>query len=187
LARALASYVRSILSGASPVDRYLNGKRDALSEQARKGLEIFRGKGNCIACHIGPNFTDDRFHNTGVAWRGGKLRDLGRFVVTGKVADQGAFKTPTLREVAQTAPYMHDGSLASLEQVVEFYNRGGNPNSWQDPEVRPLKLTADEKRALVAFLESLSGTVREGTSRALACSNCNLWEIADLKTRARSY
>ncbi len=167
LARALASYVRTILAGDSPVDRYLNGKSKALSEEARRGLEIFRGKGNCTACHVDPNFSDERFHNTGVAWRGGELHDPGRFAVTGKEADRGAFKTPTLREVACTAPYMHDGSLGSLEEVIEFYDRGGNPNSWLDPESHPLHLTSEEKQALVAFLKALTGTIQEGTCCSL--------------------
>ena len=127
VAKALASYVRTLLSGHSRFDRYFNGEREALSEDARQGLEIFRGKGNCRACHVGPNFTDERFHNTGVAWPEGELLDPGRFAVTGKEADRGAFKTPTLREVALTAPYMHDGSIATLENVIEFYTRGGNP------------------------------------------------------------
>ncbi len=162
ISRALASYVRTILSGDSPLDRYLNGESQALSDMARRGLEIFRGKGNCTACHVGPNFSDERFHDTGVAWRGGILRDPGRCAVTGKEADRGAFKTPTLREVARTAPYMHDGSIATLEDVIEFYNRGGNANPNLDPEIHPLHLTADEKQALVAFLRSLSGAVQEG-------------------------
>ena len=162
LARSLASYVRTILSGHSPVDRYLNGERNALSDQARQGLNLFRGKANCTACHLGPNFTDERFHNTGIAWRDGQWLDSGRFAVSGKAADHGAFKTPTLREIAQTAPYMHDGSLATLEEVIEFYDRGGNPNAYLDPELRPLRLTAEEKQALAAFLRALSGTIREG-------------------------
>jgi len=162
LAKALASYVRTILSGDSSFDRYLNGERDALSEREREGLRIFRSKGNCTACHVGPNFTDERFHNTGIAWRDGELLDPGRFEVTGKEDDRGAFKTPTLREIAQTAPYMHDGSVATLEEVIEFYNRGGNTNLYLDPELRPLHLTAEEKKSLLAFLKSLSGTVQEG-------------------------
>jgi cytochrome c peroxidase len=162
LARALASYVRTILSGNAPIDRYLNGDREALSEEARRGLNLFRGKANCTACHVGPNFTDERFHNSGVAWRDGQWLDPGRFVVTGKEADRGAFKTPTLREIARTAPYMHDGSLATLEEVIEFYNRGGNANPYLDPELRPLNLSADEKKALLAFLQSLSGQIQEG-------------------------
>ncbi len=162
LARALASYVRTILSGDSPFDRYINGDRDALSAEANLGLKSFRGKGNCVSCHVGPNLTDERFHNTGVAWRGGKLLDTGRFAVTGKEKDHGAFKTPSLREIARTPPYMHDGSLASLEEVIEFYNRGGRVNPWLDPEIHPLHLTTEEEKALIAFLQSLSGTVREG-------------------------
>lgn len=166
LSHALASYLRTILSGDAPVDRYTNGDREALSEQARQGLDIFRGKGNCIACHIGPNFTDERFHNTGVAWRDGHLLDSGRFAVTGKEADRGAFKVPTLREVARTAPYMHDGSLASLSDVVDFYDRGANANPYIDPELRPLHLSDDEKKALMTFLmEALSGEVQEGQLR----------------------
>lgn len=161
LARALASYVRTILSGDSPVDRYVNGERDALSEKECQGLAIFRGKGNCAACHLGPSFTDERFHNTGVAWRNGALLDLGRFVVSGNDADRGAFKTPTLREVARTAPYMHDGSLTTLEDVIELYDRGGNPNPHLDPELHLLRLSPEEKQALVAFLKSLTGTVAE--------------------------
>jgi len=167
LAQALASFVRSILSGDSPVDRYLNGDTGALSPAARRGFDIFRGKANCTACHLGPNFTDEQFHNTGVAWRDGKLLDTGRFAVTGKEGDQGAFKTPTLREVARTFPYMHDGSLATLAQVIDFYNRGGNPNPHLDPELHPLKLTPQEKQALLAFLKALNGTVHSaGLSKA---------------------
>ena len=167
LSRALASYVRTILSGDSPMDRYASGDPQALSAQAQEGLRLFRGKGNCTACHLGPNFTDEQFHNTGVAWRDTKLLDSGRFAVTGKESARGAFKTPTLREVARTAPYMHDGSLATLEEVIEFYDRGGNPNPYLDPELHPLKLTPEEKLALVAFLKALSGTVHEaGPSEA---------------------
>ena len=165
LARALASYVRTILSGDAPVDHYLNGDRAALSEQAREGLQIFRGKGNCTACHLGPNFTDERFHNIGVAWRNGKLLDAGRYGVTGKESDRGAFKTPTLREVARTGPYMHDGTIATLEDVIEFYNRGGNCNPYLDPELHALNLTVQERQALLAFLRSLSGDLRDDFAR----------------------
>jgi cytochrome c peroxidase len=116
-------------------------------------LQIFR-RGNCTACHVGPNFTDERLHNTGVAWREGKLTDIG--------AGQGNFKTPTLREVARTAPYMHDGRLATLEQVVDFYSDGGRANPGLDPEIRRLNLSSEEKRTLAAFLRSLTGRPREG-------------------------
>ena len=163
LAWALASYVRSILAGNSPVDRFRRGDRSALSPEEAEGLRIFVGKGNCTACHVGPNLTDEEFHNTGVAWREGRFTDPGRFRVTGLDEHQGSFKTPTLRELPRTAPYMHDGSIGSLEEVVDFYDRGGNTNPSLDDDIRPLGLTADEKRALVAFLRALSGSVREGT------------------------
>ncbi len=162
LAFALASYVRTILSGNSPYDRYLSGERDALSVQAEKGMQIFRGKGNCTACHLGPGLTDERFHNTGVAWCNDRLLDEGRFEVTGKLEHRGAFKTPTLREIDRTAPYMHDGSLDSLEEVIEFYSHGGNPNPYLDSEVRPINLTEDEKINLLAFLRAQRGVVQDG-------------------------
>jgi cytochrome c peroxidase len=176
LSRTLASYVRSIVSGNSPYDRFVNGDRTALSTVEQAGLQIFRSKGNCTACHVGPTFTDERLHNTGIAWAGGAGRtgeagraqgageflDAGRAAVTGKLEDRGAFKTPTLREVARTAPYMHDGSKPTLDAVVDFYNDGGRPNPNLDPELRPLHLTIDEKQAVVAFLKSLSGAIREG-------------------------
>ncbi len=163
LAKALASYVRTILSGNAPIDRYLYGDRDALTERQRQGLGLFRGKAGCTACHLGPTFSDEQFHNTGVAWRDGRLLDQGRFGVTSEDEDRGAFKTPTLREVPRTAPYMHDGSITTLEEVIEFYDRGGNPNPTLDRRVRPLNLTAAEKGDLLAFLRVLSGEIREGT------------------------
>jgi cytochrome c peroxidase len=171
LSRALATYIRSIMSGNSPYDRYINGDRTALSPDAERGLQIFRGKGNCTACHVGPNFTDERFHNTGVAWRSvasgigvvigaptpSAPLDEGRAAITGNVQERGAFKTPTLREVARTSPYMHDGSISSLEDVVDYYDRGGNKNATLDPELRPLALTILEKERLIAFLRELAG------------------------------
>jgi cytochrome c peroxidase len=162
VALALAAYVRTIQAGDSPYDRYITGRRDALSAPARRGLDIFRGKGGCTACHVGPTFSDEEFHNTGVAWRTGVLTDEGRARVTRAAADRGAFKTPTLREVARTAPYMHDGSVATLAEVVAFYNRGGAPNPGLDSQLRPLALTPVEQQELVAFLRSLSGTRRDG-------------------------
>jgi len=151
---ALASYVRTIRSGDSRFDRYAAGKSGALNEQEKAGLALFRGKARCSACHAGPNFSDENFHNTGIAWKDGRLSDDG--------AGEGKFKVPTLREVARTAPYMHDGSIATLEDVVEYYDRGGNVNPGLDEDLHPLHLLAEERRALVAFLRSLSGTIREG-------------------------
>jgi cytochrome c peroxidase len=165
LARALAGYVRTILSGDSPVDRYFGGDSKALPPEALEGLRLFRGKAHCTACHFGSTFTDERFHNTGVAWRNGVWLDAGRVAVTGNEADRGAFKTPTLRDVARTAPYMHDGSIMTLDAVVEFYDRGGNGNPNLDTELRPLGLTSQEKQELLAFLGAISGSVVEGPSR----------------------
>jgi cytochrome c peroxidase len=150
LSRALASFVRSILSGNSPYDRFINGDRTALTPDQQAGLRVFRRKGNCTACHVGPNLSDERVHNTGVAWRVDHLADHG--------AGNGAFKTPTLREVSRTAPYMHDGSLPSLHDVIEFSDGGGRSNPWRDPEFRSLRLTSIERTQLASFLQSLNGT-----------------------------
>lgn len=154
ITNGLASYVRSILSADARFDRYLFGDRDALTADERRGLEVFRGKGNCVACHVGPNFTDEQLHNTGVAFLDGDPIDTG-----GGVAN---FKTPTLREVARSAPYMHDGSLATLEAVVDFYSDGGRPNPNLDREIAPRNLTQPDKHSLIAFLRALSGTVVDG-------------------------
>jgi cytochrome c peroxidase len=162
LSRALASYVRSILSGNSPYDRFATGDRSALTKEQQLGLQLFRGKGNCSACHVGPNFTDEQFHNTGVTWHDGQLADEGRFEVTANPQDRGAFKTPTLREITRTGPYMHDGSMATLEQVIAFYSDGGRANPFLDSEIRPRSFTPEEQRALLAFLASLTGEVRQG-------------------------
>jgi cytochrome c peroxidase len=154
LARALASFERVLLRGDSHVDRFHRGNLAALTEAERHGLWLYESKGGCWRCHRGPNFTDEQYHNTGVAW-GKEPLDLGRYAVTKKDADRGRFKTPTLRGVALTAPYMHDGSLATLEDVVAFYNQGGGANPCLDPALTPLGLTKDEIRDLVAFLKAL--------------------------------
>ena len=159
VALALASYVRTLRSGNSAFDKVQNNPEFALSAEAQRGLELFFGKASCFSCHSGPNFTDEEFHNTGVSWGAG---DPGRFKVTRNDKDYGAFKTPTLREIERTAPYMHDGSIETLERVIDFYDRGGNPNPHMDMRVRPLFLITEEKRALLAFLKSLSGTMYDG-------------------------
>jgi cytochrome c peroxidase len=154
--------VRTIRSGDSRFDRYAAGRADSLNALEKAGLQLFRGKGGCAGCHIGSNFTDERFHNTGVAWKAGSLIDEGRFLVSENPRDRGAFKTPTLRDVARTAPYMHDGSLATLDDVIEFYSEGGRANPNLDARITPRQFSPDEKRALVAFLQSLTGTIVEG-------------------------
>jgi cytochrome c peroxidase len=152
-ARALASYLRTLMAADASRDRFGAGDTAALSPLARQGFTLFNGRAGCADCHAGPTLSDGEFHNTGVSWGEG---DPGRFRVTGDSADLGAFQTPTLRDVARTAPYMHDGSLLTLEDVVDFYDRGGRSNSYQDPAIRPLELTTRERRTLRAFLRALS-------------------------------
>ncbi len=158
IVQAIAAFERTVLSGSSPFDRYQAGDQSAISEAAKRGHEIFRDKARCETCHSGFNFTDEKFHNLGVGWdaKEGKFKDEGRFTVTGNEQDKGAFKTPSLRAaLTKTAPYMHDGSLATLEEVIEFYNKGGEKNPYLDKDIRPLKLTAQEKADLIEFLKSL--------------------------------
>ena len=162
LVEAVATFVRAQLSADSAADRYAAGDTSALTPTAQRGRELFYGKARCGVCHAGPLFTDEDFHNTGVAWQDGELLDVGRFDVSGKEDDRGAFKTPTLREVARTAPYMHDGSLATLADVIKFYDRGGNPNPYLDAALRPRRLTSEEQQALITFLHALSGTGQDG-------------------------
>lgn len=148
MAKAIAAYERTILSGNAPYDKYKAGQQDALSENALRGMKLFFGKANCSACHSGPNFTDNAFHNIGV-----KSDDEGRAAISKIGGDKGAFKTPTVRDIARTGPYMHDGSLTTLEEVVEHYNKGGTPNEFLDEEIYALKLTDQEKADLVAFMK----------------------------------
>ena len=156
VAKALATYERTVLSGNSPYDRWKNGRKNAMTAQQIRGKDLFFGKARCDACHEGINFTTNAYHNLGIG-TDKPNPDEGRFVVTHNPADWGAFKTPTLREIARTAPYMHDGSLKTLDEVVEFYNKGGIENKNLDKTVRALKLTEQEKKELVAFLQALSG------------------------------
>ncbi len=171
--KAIASFERTVISANSPFDRYFyGGEETALSEVARRGLEIFRNpeKGNCTACHVLGLFTDNLFHNIGVGvGEDGELTDLGRFEVTGKDSDRGAFKTTSLRNIALTAPYMHDGNLKTLAEVIDFYVGGGNSNPHLDPQLKvltPLTETGEEnwsRSDLVAFLESLTGEIPPNT------------------------
>jgi cytochrome c peroxidase len=154
VSRALASYLRTVRTADTPVDRYAAGDTTALSPPARRGRTLFLGRGGCADCHSGPTFTDERFHNTGVAVG---TRDTGRYAVTRDAADLGRFRTPTLRRIANTAPYMHDGSIPSLERVIEFYDGGGRASPNLDRDIRPLHLSAAEKADLLAFLHALGG------------------------------
>lgn len=161
VAAALADYVRTRRSGNAPYDRWRYAReRQAVSADAKLGSDIFFFKGRCAMCHAGFNFSDGRFHNLGVGWNAATqtFADEGRLAVTHEPRDLGAFKTPALREVSRHAPYMHDGSLATLRDVVEFYNRGGIPNPRQSLRIVPLGLTAGEMDALVAFLHTLDGS-----------------------------
>ena len=155
LARALAQFVRGLVLGDSPVDRFRAADAAALTPEERIGLWVYESKGRCWKCHSGPNFSDEDFHSTGVGVRDG-VAEPGRMAVTGDAADRGRFKTPSLRGVARTAPYMHDGSLATLADVVEFYRKGGEPHAELDARLEPLDLTEREAAGLVAFLEALS-------------------------------
>lgn len=167
VAKAIASFERTLVSADSPFDRYYYGHDEtALSESAKRGLVVFMSpeKGNCAACHeIGKNyalFTDNKFHNIGVGVKNEQPTDLGRYLVTKNDADRGAFRTPSLRNVAVTGPYMHDGSLKTLKEVVDFYIGGGNSNPYLDKRVKPLDfLSGQERSDLVSFLESLTGDV----------------------------
>ena len=157
--QAIAAFERTLLSGTTAFDRYeWNGEKTALSGSAVRGIALFRGKARCSTCHIGTNFTDEEFHNLGAGERAGQS-DPGRAAVTKKPEDFGKFKTPTLRNITLTAPYMHDGSLATLEDVIAFYDSGGRPNPNLDKEMKPLQLTDGEKADLLEFLKSLTGTV----------------------------
>ena len=183
IAQAIASFERTLISVEAPIDRFLAGDTKAISAAAQRGWELFNGKARCNTCHghVGafPLFTDEQYHNIGVAAKEVSFEDLarqvqqhpeqldklthapgvnqlGRFLITKEQKDIGAFKTTHLRNVAKTAPYMHDGSEATLALVIDFYNRGGNPNPFLDGGMRPLALTAAEKADLVALLETFT-------------------------------
>ena len=158
VARAIAAYVRTIVSGDAPYDRFVAGDRAAMSVSAQRGRAVFETKAGCVRCHVGFNFTDEGYRNIGVGMDR-PTPDLGRFVVTKQDADKGAFKTPTLRDVARRAPYMHDGSLATLADVVAYYDRGGVSNPWLSSDIRALGLTAEERADLVEFLQALTGRI----------------------------
>ncbi|HRD56106.1 MAG TPA: cytochrome c peroxidase [Parachlamydiaceae bacterium] len=155
IVQAIATFERTVLSGNSPYDRYKAGDETAMTKEQIEGYRIFKKVG-CNNCHTEPLFTDGRFLNIGVGMTAEKP-DLGRYDITKDPKDYGAFKTPTLRESAKSPPYMHDGSEKTLEDVIDYYDRGGNPNKNLHPLMKPLHLTEQDKKALKAFIEALNG------------------------------
>jgi cytochrome c peroxidase len=152
---ALLAFQRMLVSAESAYDMFLLGDADALPPLALEGLELFNGKAGCNSCHTGVLLSDEAFHNIGLYE---VYPDKGRFRFTHLPEDDGKFKTPGLRNVAYTAPYMHDGSMRSLDEVLAHYNAGGNPHPLKSPLIRPLGLQENELVALKAFLMALSDT-----------------------------
>ncbi len=153
VAKAIAAFERTVVTTDSPFDRYVKGDKNALTPLEKKGLEIFNGKGHCTACHWGGYFSDGRFHNLAVKPIDPAKPDEGRFAITKNKSDMGAFKTPTIRDVALRPPYMHNGSEKTLEDVVDLYDKGGRTGDNNlSPLILPLGLTKYEKKALVAFM-----------------------------------
>ena len=146
VAEAIAAFERTVVTTDSRFDRYVRGDHGALTALEKQGLEIFNGKGHCTACHWGPNFSDGRFHNIGVAEKDPKNPDQGRYVVTKNPRDMGAFKTPTVRDAARRAPYLHNGSEKTLESLIDFYDRGGGKDPNLDPLMVPLGLSRSRRR-----------------------------------------
>ncbi|WP_458412651.1 cytochrome c peroxidase [Schinkia sp. CFF1] len=153
IAKAIAAFERTITITDTRFDRFLAGETNALNKQEIEGMKLFAGKANCLSCHAGQTLTDNSFHNLGMEG------DDGRFTVTKQEEDKGKFKTPALRGVAHTGPFMHNGSLATLKDVVNYYNEGGGNHPNKDPLIKPINLTDQEVNSLVAFLESMSGEV----------------------------
>jgi len=157
ISKAIAAFVRTLISGDSPFDKYVSGYKSALSESALRGMKLFfSDRLKCSVCHSGPNFTDEKYHSNG-----SKIDtvnpDLGRYLVTNKDSDKWKFRTPTLRDSSRTSPYMHNGSIKGLNALIDFYNEGGIRNSNQSPIIKPLNLTEEEKVDLKKFLRSLTG------------------------------
>jgi cytochrome c peroxidase len=166
IARAIAAFERTVVTGPAPYDRWLAGEKTAMAPAAVRGLGLFNGKGHCSPCHSGPTFSDQGYHNIGVGM-GKKNPDLGREAVSKDPHDRGRFKTPGLRSCALAPPYLHDGSEQTLADVIEYYDSGGIQNPNLDPLLLPLSLTPREKADLVAFLEALTGPQPNITPPAL--------------------
>ena len=170
IAMAIATFERTIVGGRSRFDSFVTGKnKNSLADDAMRGLHLFRTTARCANCHNGPNFTDEQLHNLGLSYYGREFEDLGRYVITKKPSDVGKFKTPSLRNVARTGPYMHNGLFDELNGVLSMYNAGmptlrrresqeSDPlfPDHKDPLLKPLGLNAHDKADLIAFLESLT-------------------------------
>ena len=157
IAKAIAAFERTITFANSPFDKYLLGDENAMSEAAKRGMKLFSGKAECILCHNGPNFTDNKFHNIGTPSDGPLKEDSGRYNVTKNEADKGAFKTPTLRNITDTSPYMHNGFFPTLFEAVQFYNGGGGRDEHKSARIHALNLTGQEVNDLIEFMKSLTG------------------------------
>jgi cytochrome c peroxidase len=154
LTRALACFQRTLMSGDGRYDRYKQGRKDQMNEKEVRGMELFfSARTHCSECHSGVFFTDMEFHNIGLS---AEYADEGKSRATHLPQDVGRFKTPTLRNIQLTAPYMHDGSMASLEEVIAFYNQGGADHLNKDSRIVPLHLTQEEQADLIAFLTTLT-------------------------------
>ena len=155
IGKAIAAFERTLISKNSPFDRYSQGDKTAMAPEAVRGMELFTHKANCVACHSGPNFTDESFHNIGLG-----DGDIGRAKIVPGATLNGAFKTPGLRNVVLSPPYLHDGSLGSLEEVIRYYNKGGNTVEVRDKLIRPLNLSDQEIQDLVAFMGALTDPIK---------------------------
>lgn len=158
IAKAIATFERTVISNNSPFDKWIKGDKKAMTKEQVLGFKLFINpeKGNCAVCHSPPNFTDNGFHNIGLASFGNKNPDLGRYAQRPLKLMKGAFKTPTLRDISDTAPYFHDGSAANLSEVVIHYIKGGVVKTNLSPNMKALSLTDKESKAIVEFLRALT-------------------------------
>ena len=153
IAKAIATYERTVVSSRAPFDDWIDGDEDAIPENAKRGFVIFNTKGNCAACHAGWSMTDHSFHDIGLP-----DTDIGRGKQLAEIVKmQHAFKTPGLRDISRRQPYMHDGSMATLEEVIDHYINGGTPRASRSEEMKPLAMTGEERADLLAFLHTLTG------------------------------